>query len=156
MQALGINKLVTAVTFFALMMGVRGIAAAVPYPIPFDTEPDWHGVSTQAIVPVAIVKRTPVLKHKLVIIELISKKPLSGQDAAARLAYDNLFINVKHLPSGPEYVVMMIYGPRTSSNVAPEYAYIFARDFANRWQPRIISEKELDAIESAMGRSPNL
>jgi hypothetical protein len=136
-------------------------AKSVAYPIPFEVQPDWRGVTTRLpnvhFPSVGLIRRR-VLGHAVVVVRLVSAgappSDVQPDEAAARAAYSSLFKNAKHLPSGDVYVVMMLYSHPSLFGIRDEYAYVFART-SNRWQPRFVSEKELTAIECGLGRCPS-
>jgi hypothetical protein len=141
------------------MLSVTGLAldqatATETYPVPYKNTPDWRGFGSNPPKNEAGVMRSRVLGHLVVLVIINSTKPLDPH-AAAHLAYRNLLNNVR-LPKGALYVVFIIYGPANFIGAHAEYAYVFARDSEDHWRPRLVSEKELVAIECAIGRCPNL
>lgn len=125
------------------------------YPIPFNSEPDWRGFAINAPGNGGYKVSSSVLGHFVIVTYATSRETLSESDAAG-IAYRALFKNAHLLRRGAAYIVSIIYGPSNSLGVHPEYAYIFARDAADHWTPRLVSEKELTAIECAIGRCPNI
>jgi hypothetical protein len=128
--------------------------AGEPYPLPYDNTPDWRGFGTDPPPSEARILGAPVFAHFLAVVVIDTTK-IIDQDSAAKRAYKNLFDNEHHLPPGAGYVAFIIYGPANALGVHTEFAYVFARDTSNRWHRRV-SEKELTAIECAIGRCPNL
>jgi hypothetical protein len=143
---------IIALVAISLLRPERSIALA--YPVGFDAVPDWSGFTTEPPTPIAVVMRARTLQHAVIVVRLISKKPLTTENAVAHFAYDDLFKNVKHLPSGPVYVVVIVYGVETAQHLYPDYAYVFRRDSANLWKTRRVSEEELVTIECAIGHCP--
>jgi hypothetical protein len=129
-------------------------ATAEHYPIPFNANSDYQGV-VSALPPnmpfSVLASKSRVLDHALVVIQVGTDQALSGTQAA-RYAYLAVFKNERRLPHGAVNVVVNIYGPPTAYElgssvlVFPKTGYIFSRDGAGRWKPRLVSEKELDAI----------
>ncbi len=132
----------------------KATAAAEHYPIPFNANADYHGV-VSALPPnmpfSVLTSKSRVLDHALVVIQMSTDEDLSSTQAA-RNAYLAVFKNERRLPHGAVYVVVNVYGPPTAyergSSVLffPKTGYIFSRDKSARWKPRLVSEKELDAI----------
>ncbi|HEY1867661.1 MAG TPA: hypothetical protein VGG70_05145, partial [Candidatus Cybelea sp.] len=128
--------------------------AANGYPMPFFDEPDWQGVTSNPVAQDVVVARTRVMTRLLVVVTLDSAATID-KHVAAKLAYQNLFSNIKRLPSAPLYAVVVVYGPANHLGLNPEYAYIFRRDSGKKdWRPRPVSGKELLAIECALNRCP--
>jgi len=126
---------------------------AIPYRL--TANQIWRGFAINAPGNGGYKVSSSVLGHFVIVTYATSRKTLSESDAAG-IAYRALFKNAHLLRRGAAYIVSIIYGPSNSLGVHPEYAYIFARDAADHWTPRLVSEKELTAIECAIGRCPNI
>lgn len=149
-----LTKHTGAAAFLALLLIMlqRTAVAENKYPIPFTDKPDMSGFIVNPPASFAGVLRPRVMAHTLVFVALNFSATID-QHKAATLAYQNLFNNVSHLPAGPLYVVVMVYGPPNLIGAHPEFAYIFRRDkSSNDWKARLVSEPELDAIHCALGQ----
>lgn len=128
-------------------------AATASYPILFNKAPDYRGAvsALPPNMPSAWLVKSRVLDHAVILIQIGTEEALSDTDIA-RSAYSAVFKNEGRLPRGAVYVVVNIYGPPTSGQsgssilVFPKTGYIFSRDATGRWKPRLVSQKELDAI----------
>lgn len=144
------------VFFLAILTFVIWCAAlaAPSYPVPFVAKPDWHGfTSVRPSSQIGIVPQ-PVLRHSVVVI-LKDAKSLGGSDeSVGRLAYDTLTSDLRQIPPGPAYIVVILYGRVTTTGLYPDYAYIFRRD-AVGWKTRLVSSNELLLVECAVGHCPN-
>ena len=129
----------------------RTTFATNKYPVPFSDKPDWHGFIVNPPASFAAVLHARVMAHALVLVTLNSSGTID-QHEAATLAYQNLFSNTSRLPAGALYVVVMVYGPPNFIGAHPEFAYVFRRDSTpNGWEPRLVSESEVKAIQCALG-----
>ena len=149
------NKVLTAImSILALLYLHTTILAANEYPIPFSDKPDWQGLTSSAPAQAAGILHARAMTNVVVLVALTSRKTIDNHKAAS-LAYQNLFSNVRRVPAGPLYVVVVVYGPPNSFGEHAEYAYVFKRDSGKvGWEPRPVSEKELIAIECAVGHCP--
>jgi len=127
------------------------------YPIPFKKDADWQGfANTVPDTPFEVsTAHSRVLDHPLVLIQSTSLAAQSDVQMAT-YAYDAVFKNEKRLPHGAVFVVVNVYGPPLtyatggSRPVFPKYGYIFARDSDNRWEPRLVSKEQLDALAKVL------
>lgn len=140
---------------FVIGLVLDKATATETYPVPYNNTPDWRGFGSNPPTTGAGVMRSRVLAH-LVVLAFINSTRTLDPDVAAHLAYKNLLANVQRLPKGALYVLFIIYGPANFIGAHAEYPYVFARDSEDHWRPRLVSEKELTAIECAIGRCPNL
>jgi hypothetical protein len=141
---------------FWITSGGRVLASG-RYPIPFDSRADWVGVASQyPSAPSAQLLITYGLKHNIVLAHMSSPKPLN-ELAAARLAYDLIFVkNTKTTwPAGGVYIVLGVYGPANPEGKMPMFGFVFERSRSGRWQPRHVSRSELEKIESLVLHGPS-
>jgi hypothetical protein len=144
-----------AIVAFALcslaLISSREVEANPLYPIPFQSEPDWHGIVTELPVdiPSAYSTKLRVMEHKIVLVQVLSQVALSD-DVAAHSAYNLLFKNTNNLPPGAIYAVVTVFGPRNGAQVFPKYGYVFPRDARNHWRARPISKQEVDALAEVL------
>lgn len=140
----------------ALMVTCLGLTTVgYTYPVPFDDTPDWRGIAASRPSAGAVAFRDRSLKRVVVVVRLVSTERFADKAGPARMAYKNLFENVAHLPTAAAYIVMIIYEPSNSYGLSNEYGYVFKRNPSNRKMSRKLSEKELLAVECAIGQCPN-
>jgi hypothetical protein len=146
------NTAATMLLAFLVIIFQRTALAETKYPIPFTDKPDMSGFIVNPPASVAGLLRARVMAHAVVLVTLNVSATID-QRKAATMAYQNLFNNVSHLPAGPLYVVVFVYGPPNFIGAHPEFAYVFRRDASsNGWKARLVSEPELDAIHCALGQ----
>ena len=156
MRILTVRHALCIVSITVLVALVLAKATATEtYLVPYNNTPDWSGFGSNPPTTAAGVMRSRVLGRLVVLVFMNSTKTLD-RDVAVHLAYGNLLKNAQRLPKGALYVLFIIYGPANFIGVHGEYAYVFPRDSEDHWQLRLVSEKELLAIECAVGRCPNL
>lgn len=151
------RALLLALLILALLRLDCAAQAGNAYAVPFYDKPDWYGFTTAPRASGAgIVHTAPVMNHLIILVTINSPKTVDSH-IAARIAYENLFGNLRQLPAGPLYIVVVIYGPLNSINLHPQYGFVFKRNSGRSggWIPRPISDKELLAVQCAIGQCPN-
>ena len=146
---------IVSITALLASLVLAQATASEAYLVPYNNTPDWTGFGSNPPTTAAGVMRSRVLGRLVVLVVINSTKTLD-RDAAAHLAYGNLLKNAQRLPKGALYVLFIIYGPGNFIGVHGEYAYVFPRDSDDHWRPRLVSQKEIVAIECAIGRCPNI
>lgn len=136
--------------FLVAGLPLRSALADNPFPIPFIARPDWKGFApSYPNGPRSVLLLTTGLKYKNVVSVYYSVDKVLTDEAAARSAYNTVFVRNAHgpWPAGGAYFIIDIYGPRNEHGQMPFSGYIFEMDSENRWINRTVGPTELSKLE---------